>query len=90
MAGRSGQRRTWRSRARTAPGVRAALTRLGKRVRLLREQQELSQEETADRAHVDAKHLQAIEAGRTNPTVATLLGIAKALHVELHKLFTAT
>ena len=78
---------TWRSSARDAPGVATALNRLGKRVRSLRLGRELTQEEAAEIAKLDEKHWQDIEGARTNPTVATLVGIAKALKVTLSQLF---
>lgn len=78
--------RTWRSAARSSPLVSAGLARLGKRVRRLRQEKGLSQEEVAERAALDAKHLQAIEGGQANVTFASLVGIAKALGVKLAEL----
>jgi DNA-binding XRE family transcriptional regulator len=77
----------WRSLARDAPGVATALQRLAKRVRDLRAERGFTQEEVAERAKLDAKHWQEIETARTNPTVATLVGIARALGVKLGDLF---
>ena len=78
---------TWRSSARDAPGVAAALNRLGRRVRALRGERELTQEAAAEIAKLDEKHWQDIEGARTNPTVATLVGIARALKVTIADLF---
>ena len=78
---------TWRSSARDAPGVARALNRLGKRVRSLRLERKLTQEVAAERAKLDEKHWQDIEGARTNPTVATLVGIVRALKVTLSELF---
>ena len=64
-----------------------ALNRLGKRVRSLRLDRELTQEAAAEVAKLDGKHWQDIEGARTNPTVATLVGIARALKVTLSELF---
>lgn len=64
-----------------------AQTRLGKRVRELRLGSELTQEQAAERARLDTKHWQDIEGGKTNPTLATLVGVAKALDVSLADLF---
>lgn len=75
--------RTWRSAARSSPLVTVGLTRLGKRVRRLRQQKGLSQEELAERAALDPKHVQAIEGGRVNVTFASLVGIGRALGVKL-------
>jgi len=41
----------------------------------------------APAARIDWKHLQVIEQGKTNTTVATLVGIARALDVPLCDLF---
>ena len=78
---------TWRSSARDAPGVARALSRLGKRIRGLRLERELTQEAAAETAKLDEKHWQDIEGARTNPTVATLVGVARALKVTLPELF---
>jgi transcriptional regulator with XRE-family HTH domain len=67
--------------------VATALNRLGKRVRALRQQRALTQEQAAEIAKLDEKHWQDIEGARTNPTVATLVGIARALKVTLSQLF---
>jgi len=67
--------------------VATALNRLGKRVRALRLDRELTQEAAAEIAKLDEKHWQDIEGARTNPTVATLVGIARALKVTLSELF---
>ena len=64
-----------------------ALNRLGKRIRKLRLERELTQEAAAESAKLDEKHWQDIEGARTNPTVATLVGIARALKVTLSELF---
>ena len=64
-----------------------ALNRLGKRIRKLRLERELTQEAAAEIAKLDEKHWQDIEGARTNPTVATLVGIARALKVTLSELF---
>ena len=55
-------------------------------MRRLRREKELSQEDLAERAALDAKHLQAIEAGKANVTFASLVGIAKALGIKLAEL----
>ena len=83
MPRRQTKTREFRSSARTAPGVTATLKRLGRRIRELRRQADLTQEAAASAAKIDAKHLQAVEAGATNATIATLIGIARALGVRL-------
>jgi transcriptional regulator with XRE-family HTH domain len=64
-----------------------ALSRLGKRIRALRLERKLTQGEAAKLAKLDEKHWQEIEGARTNPTVATLVGVARALKVKLSELF---
>ncbi|MGN6109045.1 MAG: helix-turn-helix domain-containing protein [Kofleriaceae bacterium] len=83
----SGKPGNSRSSARDAPGVAVVLNRLAKRVRALRAERGLTQEAAAERAKLDEKHWQDIEGARTNPTVATLVGIARALGVSLPELF---
>lgn len=78
---------SWRSAARGSRAAEAAVRRLGRTVRTLRGEAGLTQEEAAARAALDPKHWQDLEAGRTNPTVATLVAVAKALGVTLPDLF---
>ena len=73
----------FRSAARSAKGVRSVLLRLGRRVRALRNKQGLSQEKLSEKMGLDAKHLQLIESAKTNPTVATLVAVARGLGVQL-------
>ena len=84
---RAGTQRSWRSVARSSVGVGLALARLGKRIRGLREKLSLSQEKAAAGAQIDPKHWQVIEQGGTNPTVASLVAISRALRVPLKDLF---
>ncbi len=79
--------RRWRSMARATPDVAIAVGRLGRRIRELRKHKQLSQEQAAERAKIDPKHWQDLETGRTNPTLATLVGISRALGVKLAELF---
>ena len=76
-----------RSTARDAPGVSAAIGRLAVRVRLLRAARGLTQEKAAERGKLDVKHWQDVEGARTNPTLATLVGVARSLGVSLSELF---
>ncbi len=64
-----------------------ALGQLARRVRALRLERELTQQEAAVIAKLDEKHWQDIEGARTNPTIATLVGLAHALKVGLSELF---
>jgi len=53
--------------------------RLGERVLFLRREAGLSQEELAKRSRLTRQHLQRLEAGSANPTLETLLNLAKAV-----------
>jgi Predicted transcription factor, homolog of eukaryotic MBF1 len=81
-----GHRRTWRSEARSAPELKRLGDRLGSRIRELRQSNALTQEEASTLAQLDVKHWQEIESGESNPTLASLAGIARALNVKLSKL----
>ena len=81
------KRHDWRSRARASPDVRRAAVALGKRIRFLRLARHLTLEQMEPLARLDWRHIGVIEAGKTNTTVASLVGIAKALGVRLRDLF---
>jgi transcriptional regulator with XRE-family HTH domain len=66
------------------------LKRLGRRLRELRVERGLSQEEAADLIGLHAKSLPRIEGGTANPTVATLVAASVAYKVSLSALFTET
>lgn len=76
-----------RSASRTAPGVDAALARLGKRVRVAREAAGFTQEGAAHEAGLTTKYVFMIERGQTNPSVASLLGLARAFGVKVAEFF---
>jgi DNA-binding XRE family transcriptional regulator len=78
-----------RSSARDNPAVAAAIARLAKQIKELRGEKALTQEVAAERAKLDVKHWQDLEAGKTNPTMATLVGVAKSLGVGIERLFGA-
>ncbi len=61
--------------------------KLGSRIRQLRKQQQLSQEELAAKAQVDLTSISEIESGLRNPSLKTLHKIARALNVSLAELF---
>lgn len=58
---------------------------IGKRIKQLREEAEISQQELALRCGFETSNMCRIEAGKTNPTIITLYKISKALQVELDK-----
>ena len=55
-------------------------------VRTLRDKAGWTQADTAERANIDAKHMQAIEAGSGNVTVRTLVALAVAFGVDPRQL----
>ena len=56
---------------------------IGEKIRSLRIQKGISQEELANEAEVPLSQIGRIERGENNPTISTLFVIAKALEVEL-------
>jgi transcriptional regulator with XRE-family HTH domain len=60
--------------------------KLGKRIKMLRESKGLSQQELASACDFEKSNMSRIEAGRTNPTVGTLLKISDALLIKLIEL----
>ena len=60
---------------------------LGLRIRHLREDRGLTQEQLAERAGLSMKHLGLVERGKTNSTLSSLEGVSRALGVSLSDLF---
>lgn len=52
----------------------------GKRVRSIRRAARITQEDAAERAHLNAKYLGEIERGEKRPSFDAILALAKALH----------
>jgi transcriptional regulator with XRE-family HTH domain len=61
--------------------------KLGKKIKTLRKQAKLSQEELAFQTKTDYSYLNQIEAGKKNPSIKRVAEIAKKLGVSLSKLF---
>lgn len=59
---------------------------LGEAIRQLREKRSMSQEDLAHDAGVTTSTISTIERGRSNPTWATVKGIAQALGVSMREL----
>lgn len=76
-----------RTRKDLAPAIRRALKRLGSRLRDLRVERGLSQEEAAEVMGIHPKSMPRLEGGTTNPTVATLVAASVAYKVPLRDLF---
>jgi transcriptional regulator with XRE-family HTH domain len=64
-----------------------ALCKLGARVRLLREQRDVSQETLALTARVGRSYMSGVERGVRNPSFLQLLKLARALRVRVADLF---
>ncbi|RYC28794.1 XRE family transcriptional regulator [Lichenibacterium minor] len=62
--------------------------RVGRNVRKLRMARALSQEELAHQADVHQAYLSGVERGKRNASVLVLDRIAKALGVDIDRLFT--
>lgn len=59
---------------------------LGKAIRQLRQEREMTQEALAHAAGVTVSHLSTIERGHSNPTWGTVKNISKALEVSIGSL----
>ncbi len=67
--------------------IKAAQKRLGAHLRELRNALAWSQETASEKIGIHPKHLQRIELGTANATVATLVAIAVAYRVTMPSLF---
>lgn len=68
-------------------GHELVLIQLGERVKRLRRQVGLSQEELAHLAGMDRTYISQIERGACNPSLIALLNVAEALGLNLEALF---
>ncbi len=64
------------------------IKKIGKQIRELRTKQDMTQLDLAVKSGMEENAVQRLETGRTNPTIKTLLKIAKALDVEFSELVT--
>lgn len=60
---------------------------MGLHIRKIREGQGISQEQLAADAEIPYSSVNEIEAGKTNPTIASLMALSEALEVKLSELF---
>lgn len=60
---------------------------LGEKIRYLRRNKGLTQQQLADKADIDYSYIGAIERGEKNPTLETIEKIAAGLEIEIYKLF---
>jgi transcriptional regulator with XRE-family HTH domain len=61
--------------------------RLGDRIRQLRKQKGLTQDQVAEGAGIDSKSLSRIECNVFNPSIETLEHLAVSLHVQMQDFF---
>jgi len=59
---------------------------LGDRIRKLREEKNISQQNLAELCNVEKSNMARIEAGRTNPTLHTMFKISSSLKITLAEL----
>jgi DNA-binding XRE family transcriptional regulator len=69
------------------PVIKRERKRLGKRLRELRVERGLTQEQAAEMIGIHAKYMPRVEAGRANLTVDVLIAAAVAYEVALSDLF---
>lgn len=60
--------------------------KIGRNIRFLRESKGISQQNLAATCNFEKGNLSRIEAGRTNPTIATLYKISQALEITISEL----
>lgn len=81
-----GRSEVW-TRGPTARAIKRELRRLGERLRQLRLERGLTQEQAAESIGVHPKHIIKMEQGAANVTVATLVAASVAFKVPLRELF---
>jgi transcriptional regulator with XRE-family HTH domain len=62
------------------------LIRIGMKIKELREDKDISQQDLAAACNFEKSNMSRIEAGRTNVTVGTLLKICEALNIKLNEI----
>ncbi len=82
-----------RARRRKTPprptAVGGVLLEAGEQIRRARILKKITQEDAAERARIDYKRWQALEEGRANPTLKTLMRVAEALETDFWALMRA-
>jgi len=63
------------------------IVQLGKKIRRIRKQNKVSQEELAEKVGLHSTTLGRIERGESNPPVYTVYKISQALKTPIHDLF---
>lgn len=59
---------------------------VGKRIKLLREERNIPQQDLAAKCNIEKSNFSRLEAGGTNPTIYTLYNISENLNVTLSEL----
>jgi transcriptional regulator with XRE-family HTH domain len=59
---------------------------IGKRIKMLREQRNIPQQDLAAKCNIEKSNFSRLEAGGTNPTLYTLSKIADSLSISLPEL----
>ena len=65
-------------------------TKIGQRIKFLREQASMSQKDLAYTADLDRSYIASVESGCRNISIVNIEKIANALNVPLKELFNAT
>jgi len=60
---------------------------VGRRIRKIREEKNISQQDLAAKCNFEKSNMSRIEAGRVNSTLSTLEKVSKALDVDIAELF---
>ncbi|MBG0966561.1 MULTISPECIES: helix-turn-helix domain-containing protein [Bacillus] len=63
------------------------IKKLGKRIRFLRKEQNLSQERLGELSNIHTNHIGAIERGEKNVTIESLIKLSNGLNITLDELF---
>lgn len=66
------------------------LKKLGHKIRILRDEKNLSQEKLAEKISIDRDHIGTIENGKADTRIYTVKQIADALEVDITELFNFT
>jgi DNA-binding XRE family transcriptional regulator len=81
-----GRSEVW-TRGPTARAIPRELRRIGERLREIRRERGMTQEQAAEAIGIHPKHVLKMEQGAANLTVATLVAAALAYKVQLRELF---
>ena len=68
-------------------GERELLIRVGKRIKTIRVEKKMSQQELATACDFEKASMSRIESGKANPTLLTLRKISSALDIHISELF---